>query len=129
VFVAHFLCSLTNDRPSSIYRVKPFQSQPSLDSTMMTATLGIQIIPLDQVQAVAASVKAGTGDASGAASGGALVKAGGPGAMTDVAKVAEKIVKNVSRLPNEGGQTFILSTRLKPTPLLDDTAVQLSPLV
>ena len=100
-FAARYLCKLTNDRPSSIYRVKPFQGQPSLDSSMMTATLGIQIIPLDQVQAVAASVKTGAGDATGAASGGTLVKAGGPGAMTDVAKVAEKIVKNVSRLPDE----------------------------
>jgi len=75
---------------------------------MMTATLGIQVIPLDQVQVVAASVKGGAADTS-AASGGTLVKAIGPGAMTDVAKVAEKIVKNVSGLPTKGKTDCYLS--------------------
>lgn len=72
----------------------------------MTATLGIQIVPLDQVQAIAASLKTpGTTDAvgSGSASGtgatntaGALVKAGTGAGSTDVGRIAEKIVKNVS---------------------------------
>ena len=72
----------------------------------MTATLGIQIIPLDQVQAIAASLKtprvneaAGSGLASGTGStntAGALVRAGTGAGSTDVGQIAEKIVKNVS---------------------------------
>jgi hypothetical protein len=74
----------------------------------MTATLGIQIVPLDQVQAIAASLKtpgmneaAGSGSTSGTGSintAGALVRAGTGTGSTDVARTAEKIVKNVSVL-------------------------------
>lgn len=60
----------------------------------MTATLGIQVVPLDQVQAIASSLKApGGGDAVNAA--GAVVKAGTSTGSTDVGKIAEKVVKNV----------------------------------
>ena len=74
----------------------------------MTATLGIQIVPLDQVQAIAASLKtpgttddAGSGSASGTGAtntAGALVRAGTGAGSTDVGRIAEKIVKNVSVL-------------------------------
>ncbi|KAH8090327.1 hypothetical protein HD553DRAFT_302146 [Filobasidium floriforme] len=100
------LGTLTNDRPSSIYRVRPFQPQPQAqDPSLMTATLGIQIVPLDQVQAIAASLKtpgtidaAGSGSASGTGAtntAGALVRAGTGAGSTDVGRIAEKIVKNL----------------------------------
>jgi len=67
----------------------------------VTATLGIQIVPLDQVQAIAASLKTPMGsDAMNPGTpvnvAGAMVKAGPSAGGSDVGKIAEKVVKNVS---------------------------------
>jgi hypothetical protein len=85
--------SLTNARPSAIYRVKGLR--PADVGTSSTAILGIQITTLDAL-ANAASTDAAAA-VSGADAAGALVK-GGQSGPVNVGKVAEKVVKNVRRL-------------------------------
>lgn len=64
-----------------------------VDPSLTTATLGIQIIPIDQVQNIAATIKA---PGSNPEASGTLIKADTP--PSDVSKIAEKVVKNVSEL-------------------------------
>lgn len=87
--------SLTNARPSSIYRLRPLQT-PGAD--VSTGTLGIQIQPLAQLEAIAGTLPSrGTGvGAQDSVPEGALVRRT---EGVDVPKLAEKIVKNVSSPP------------------------------
>lgn len=90
---------LTNARPSSIYRLRPLQGTPSASDA--PGRLGIQIQPLSALEQLAASLPGRAGetflsqaDAAAAAAQGALVRR--TDATTDVPKLAEKIVKNVT---------------------------------
>ena len=95
LFSSHQLTrhSLTNARPSSIYRIRQLQS--STESA--TGTLGIQIQPLDQLEAFAGSLPARTESPvpqqQDPQMEGALVRRGE--GTVDVSRLAEKIVKNV----------------------------------
>lgn len=82
------LGTLTNERPSAIYRLRPHlpSALPQLAPGEVSppATLGIEIASLDIVKATAASVTP-----TGAAATGAIAK------PVEVGKLAERIVKNV----------------------------------
>ena len=101
------LGTLTNERPSSIYKLRPFQpSSADSDPALTTGTLGIQVIPLEQVQALATSLRStpsSVDPSTGSSEPGALVK---PSANADVGVVAEKVVRNVCihifKLPSWG---------------------------
>lgn len=99
--------SLTNNRPSSIYRLRPF-SPPlsSSDPSLLTATLGLQIRPLPELEALQAELKGKSPEVLGAGSGSGIQGGGetNSGAMVQVRQtmrdrnvgyVAEKVVKNV----------------------------------
>ncbi|KAJ9110523.1 hypothetical protein QFC20_002851 [Naganishia adeliensis] len=88
------LGTLTNARPSSIYRIRQLQSS----SEPATGTLGIQIQPLAQLEALAGSLP-GRADTpvqqqqQETQMEGALVRRGE--GTVDVPRLAEKIVKNL----------------------------------
>jgi hypothetical protein len=79
--------SLTNSKPSSIYRLRPHLPSDLPPNALASppATLGIEIAPLPQLEALAAQLSAG-GEGKGKEIAGKV----------DVGKVAEKVVKNVS---------------------------------
>ncbi|KAJ9112621.1 hypothetical protein QFC19_000641 [Naganishia cerealis] len=96
------LGTLTNDRPSAIYRLRPLAASSAGGATSGGAgTLGIQIQPLASLEAIAASRSTSVTDpmmdvSGGGGGGGALVKR--PSSETgsvDVPRLAEKIVKNL----------------------------------
>lgn len=90
-----YLFSLTNSKPSSIYRLRPHLPSDLPPNALASppATLGIEIAPLPQLEALAAQLSAG-GEGKGKEIAGKV----------DVGKVAEKVVKNVSgrRSPHRG---------------------------
>ena len=87
--------SLTNAKPSAIYRLRPFLP-PDAGGSSPPAQLGIEVAPLSQVDAVASAAGLSTGESKGKEVAGRV----------DVGKVAEKVVKNV--------RCFLLHPLLRP---------------
>ncbi|GFZ43018.1 hypothetical protein JCM24511_00736 [Saitozyma sp. JCM 24511] len=116
---------LTNSKPSSIYRLRPHLPSDLPPNALASppATLGIEIAPLPQLEALAAQLSAG-GEGKGKEMAGKV----------DVGKVAEKVVKNVSRLGSRhrgfsglgglGGQQRAAQSRI--AELGPDTPIPLS---
>ncbi|KAJ9093694.1 hypothetical protein QFC21_006290 [Naganishia friedmannii] len=122
------LGTLTNERPSAIYRLRPLQpaaSSTTATSANGTGTLGIQIQPLAALSTISstrASVSGGEamdlpGSAADAAAAGMLVRRPADLGSVDVPKLAEKIVKNLFNYLHsfEGGPTTL--TPETPIPL------------
>jgi len=76
--------SLTNNKPSAIYRLRPHLPQNIPQGPTAPANLGIEIAPLSQLEALQAQISGG-GDGKGKE----------VAAKVEVGKVAEKIVRNV----------------------------------
>jgi hypothetical protein len=80
--------SLTNQKPSAIYRLRPHfpQDAPLPTSTAtQAANLGIEIAPLTQLEQLLSTIGGGANEGKGKEVAGKV----------DVGKVAEKVVKNV----------------------------------
>ncbi|GHJ85524.1 hypothetical protein NliqN6_1926 [Naganishia liquefaciens] len=115
------LGTLTNARPSSIYRLRPLQGSaaPPNDAP---GRLGIQIQPVAALEQVTASLSSRTAEAQQTASAGAeagtLVRRGGDMTGADVSRLAEKIVKNLFNYLHsfEGGPSTSLTPET-PIPL------------
>ncbi|WWC60059.1 uncharacterized protein I303_102622 [Kwoniella dejecticola CBS 10117] len=101
---------LTNNKPSSIYRLRPhLPPNAPINQPSPPAQLGIEIAPLSQPESIAAQL-AGQGDAAGSGKGGEIVK------KVEVGKVAEKVVKNLfNYLHSFGGEVKL--TPETPIPL------------
>jgi hypothetical protein len=79
--------SLTNNKPSAIYRLRPHLPQNVPQGPSAPANLGIEIAPLAQLEALQAQISGG-GDGKGKE----------VAAKVEVGKVAEKVVRNVGPL-------------------------------
>ncbi|WWC68859.1 uncharacterized protein I206_102795 [Kwoniella pini CBS 10737] len=99
---------LTNNKPSSIYRLRPhLPTNVNINQPSPPAQLGIEIAPLSQLENIAAQLS-GSNDNTG--KGGELVK------KVEVGKVAEKVVKNLfNYLHSFGGEVKL--TPETPIPL------------
>lgn len=88
---------MTNTKPSAIFRVRShLPPNAPIGQPSPPAQLGIEIAPLQQLEAIAAGLSqsasgSGAGVTGGDGKGKELVK------NVDVGKVAEKVVRNVSR--------------------------------
>ncbi|KAL1410285.1 hypothetical protein Q8F55_004291 [Vanrija albida] len=97
------LGTLTNARPSSIYKVRPhLPPGVSAGTASAPAQLGIEIAPLEQVEAVQVGIKP--------------VQGKEVAARVDVGKVADKVVKNLFNFLHSFGEG----------PLTPDTPIPLS---
>ncbi|KAK4689194.1 protein Hikeshi, partial [Tremellales sp. Uapishka_1] len=97
------LGTLTNGRPSAIYRLRPHLPS-DVPVSSPPATLGIEIAPLGQLEALQATI---------ASSSGKEVVRGG---NQDIGKIAEKVVKNLfNYLHSFGGDVTL--TPETPIPL------------
>ncbi|RSH94275.1 hypothetical protein EHS25_004078 [Saitozyma podzolica] len=87
---------LTNSKPSSIYRLRPHLPSDLPPNALASppATLGIEIAPLPQLEALAAQLSAG-GEGKGKEIAGKV----------DVGKVAEKVVKNLFNYLHSFGES------------------------
>ena len=88
--------SLTNNKPSAIYRLRPHLPSNIPQGQSAPATLGIEIAPISQLEELHARI---TGGADGAGTSGTSGKE--VVQKVEVGKVAEKVVKNVSFLLRE----------------------------
>ena len=84
--------SLTNNKPSAMYRLRPHLPSNIPQGQSAPATLGIEIAPLSQLEELHARITgtASGSDGSNGSSGKEVVQ------KVEVGKVAEKVVKNVS---------------------------------
>jgi hypothetical protein len=86
--------SLTNNKPSAIYRLRPHLPANIPQGQSTPATLGIEIAPLPQLEELHARI---SGSASGSGADGSNGSSGKEVVQkVEVGKVAEKVVKNVS---------------------------------
>jgi len=83
--------SLTNNKPSAIYRLRPHLPSNIPQGQSAPATLGIEIAPISQLEELHTRI---TGGADGAGTSGTSGKE--VVQKVEVGKVAEKVVKNVS---------------------------------
>ncbi|CAD6587909.1 MAG: hypothetical protein TREMPRED_004889 [Tremellales sp. Tagirdzhanova-0007] len=104
--------SLTNAKPSAIYRLRPLlPADAQLDGVSAPASLGIEIAPTLQLEALINELGLGEAQGNNKGKGKEVVR------NVDVAKVAEKVVKNLfNHLHSFGGD-------IKLTP---DTPIPLS---
>ena len=90
--------SLTNNKPSAIYRLRPHLPQNIPQGPTKPANLGIEIAPLSQLEALQAQISGG-GDGKGKE----------VAAKVEVGKVAEKIVRNVGAWAQRDGMDPLIS--------------------